>query len=274
MIRISATVPLQYPTIYSPFSPEEFDDALEWSRKNGFCGVELCISDPAQVQITDLNTKLSKYGLAVSTISTGQARALEGLSLTDEDLSVREKTVNRIKDHLRLATKIGLPLVTIGLLRGLGTSNKERDLEYLAQAMDECAAYAQREGVTIVIEPINRYETTLLNTVDDTLKLITGLCCQENVGVLFDTFHANIEEISIAQSINKLGDKLRHVHFADSDRYLPGQGQIDFSVVVASLQKNNFSGYVSLETLNLPTKEAIKKEAADCLHRALGYPQS
>ena len=260
MNKISATIPLQYDTGFSPFIAAEFDEALLWLADNGFGGIEICVSDPRRVNVEELNAKLWQYQLSVTAISTGQARMLEGISLTDSNRDVRERAVQRVKDHIELSTAIGFPIITIGLLRGIGTlGRKEHDLAHLAEALQTCSAYARSRQVRMMIEPINRYETTLLNTVSETLAFLTTFAGGEQIGVLFDTFHANIEECKICQSLEQLADKLFHVHFADSNRWLPGMGHIDFPAICAMLRKLNFTGYISLETINMPDRMVVRR---------------
>ena len=260
MFKTSATVTLQYDTGFSPFAASEFAQALAWLADRGFTGAEICVADPRPVDAAGLKAQLDGLGLKVPTLSTGQARGLEGLSLTDADPQVRRRTVQRVKDHVDFAGRLGCPLVTIGLLRGLGQAGRqEDDLRLLAATLDECAGYAGSQDVKLALEPINRYETQLLNGVRETLALIAGLDSGQHVGVLFDTFHANIEEPDIGESLALLGNKLLHVHFADSNRWLPGDGHIDFTAVCRSLRLMGFRGYVSLETLNKPDRNYIRE---------------
>jgi len=268
MIKTSATVPLQYDTGFSPFLASEFDEALGWLQRNGFDGIEICISEPKKVNIEELNKKLMSHNLGISTISTGQSRVLEGLNLTDDSSEIRDKAVERIREHIELSTKIGYPKVTIGLLRGLGDpKKKEQQMEYLHAAMEKCGEYAKQYGVMVMLEPINRYETLLLNSVKETMDFIDTLANSQNIGILFDTFHSNIEDPDICKAMEYAGNRLFHVHFADSNRHLPGEGHIDFKAVYDTLKKMNFNGYVSIETLNLPDRKTVQDKGYEALTR-------
>lgn len=268
MIKTSATVPLQYDTGFSPFFASEFEEALCWLNSNGFDSIEICISEPEKVNIEELNRKLKNHNLEISTISTGQARILEGISLTDDSREIRDRAVERIREHIELATKIGFPKVTVGLLRGLGDiKKKEQQMGYLCEAMERCGEYAKQYGVMVMLEPINRYETLLLNSVKDTMDFINSLSNRENIGVLFDTFHSNIEDPDICGAMEYMGDKMLHVHFADSNRWLPGDGHIDFRAVYDALKKMDFNGHVSIETLNLPDRKTVQDKGYAALTR-------
>lgn len=262
MIKTSATITLQYDTVFSPFWAAEFAESLSWLRAEGFDSAEICISDPRKVDGDLLIRQLESHGLQVSTISTGQARTQEGLSLTDGRPEVRARAVQRVQDHIRLARQINSSAVTIGLLRGVGSAGKmQEELDLLHAAMAECVAFACEEGIRLLLEPINRYETNLLTNVDDTIDFIEQMGNPTHVGVLYDIFHANIEEQSISRSVERLGNKLFHVHFADSNRWLPGMGHIDYGPIIASLRKINYQGYASLEVLNFPNAATVKNEA-------------
>ena len=261
MIKLSATVPLQYDTVFSPFAAREFEQGLEWLHRNQFHGVEICIAQPSTVNIPQLHQTLKQYDLTVSAVSTGQAFGLEGISLSSSDADNRTKAITRMKGHIDLATQIGFPLVTVGMLRGKGTPETRRQLlELFADSLSCCAAYAQKQGVRLMVEPINKKETCLLNRTAETLDFLAGIP-YENVGVLLDTYHSNMEDAGIVDSIYTLGPKLFHVHFADSNRGLPGTGEINFPAVAQRLIDHQFQGFVSLETLSIPDKETVKRES-------------
>jgi sugar phosphate isomerase/epimerase len=209
--------------------------------------------------------------LAISTISTGQALGLEGISLTSLNPDIRAKAIIRIKEHIELATQLRSPLVTIGLIRGIGSlESRQQQLELFLESLSACAAYAQEHGVRLMVEPINRSETFLLNSTAETLEFLAKLP-NGNVGVLLDTFHSNLEDVSIVDAIDTLGVKLFHVHFADSNRGLPGMGTIDFSAVVKALAGQSFNGFISLEALTLPDKETVRKESYSRLTQYFAY---
>jgi len=102
-----------------------------------------------------------------------------------------------------------------------------------------------------VLEPINRYETTLINNVEQGLALIETVGAG-NFGLLLDTFHMNIEEPVIEDSIRACGDRIFHFHVADSNRWYPGAGHLDFKSILDTLFATGYQGYVSGEFMPLP----------------------
>jgi sugar phosphate isomerase/epimerase len=261
MIKFSATISYQYDTPFSPFKAADYVKGLDWLQKSGFDAAEICISHYQGVDVAKIKHDLDQRGLGCSTISTGQARTLEGISLIDDDPAVRRKAQKRVNEHIAAAHLLGSQ-VTIGLLRGLGEAGRAKEQqERLSAMLAPCIAYAQEQNVTLLLEAINRYETVLVNSAAAALELITALGNPEGVGILWDVFHANIEDADFAGAIAMMGSKLRHVHFADSNRYFPGYGHLDFNLLYDQLQKNGFDGYISFECLNLPSAQAVIADA-------------
>lgn len=218
----------------------------------GYDGVELAVRDPALVDADKLRRVVAAYSLEVPAIGTGQAWGEEGLSFTDPDPTVRTAAIGRVKAHIPLAARMGAVII-IGLLRGivrLGVS-QEQAMDWLVAALRECCTAARPHGVRLALEPICRYETTLVNNVAQGLDLI-GRVGAENLGLLPDTFHMNIEEPVIEDSIRACGRHIVHFHVADSNRWYPGAGHLDFRSILAALYATGYSGYLSGEFLPLP----------------------
>jgi sugar phosphate isomerase/epimerase len=218
----------------------------------GYDGVELAIRDPRQVDSAALVALLSSRGLAVPAIGTGQAWGEEGLSFTSKDPAVRAKAIERAASHVPLAARLEA-IIIVGLLRGVtpGGLTHEQSLAYLVEALQVTCATAAEQGVRVALEPLNRYETDLINTAADGLALIERVGAP-NLGLLLDTFHMNIEEVSIEQSIQDCGRRLFHFHVADSNRWHPGAGHLDFASILRALSKSGYRGFVSGEFLPRP----------------------
>lgn len=233
----------------------------------GYDGVELAIRDPRLVDADALLSVVNRHGLEVPAIGTGQAWGEEGLSFTDPDPEVRATAIQRVREHIPLAARAGA-VVIIGLLRGIVRPGVEHKQAYawLVEALQSCAAAAQSYGVRLALEPINRYETTLINNVDQGLALLEAVGA-DNLGLLLDTFHMNIEEPKIEDSIRAAGDHLFHFHVADSNRWYPGAGHIDFASVVATLRAIGYEGYVSVEAMPMPDADTCAERAIATMRR-------
>ncbi|MCL6431561.1 MAG: sugar phosphate isomerase/epimerase, partial [Anaerolineae bacterium] len=182
----------------------------------------------------------------------------------------RRAATERIAHHCRLAARIG-GFVILGLVRGRTLPGVRR--EQAEAWMDEGVAAAceagARLGVRLLFEPINRYETDLVHTVEEGLALLDRVRAP-NLGLLLDTFHMNIEEANICQSLRRAGARVHHVHAADSNRCYPGAGHVDFGAVIQTLEGMGYGGYLSAEILPRPDLQTSLERAAAYLRRLLG----
>ena len=240
----------------------EFARNVQRISSLGYDGVELAVRDPKLVDPGLIAEVVAAAGLEVPAIGTGQAYVEEGLSFAHPDAEIRRLAVARINDQARLAARLDQAMVIIGLIRGKSSDGggETGARRRVRQCLAECGEEAARLGVRLVVEPINRYETDLYNTVDETLELL-DMAGMDNIGVLFDTFHANIEEFRFAASIARTGRRLVHVHVADSNRWAPGDGHLDFSIIVEDLRRSGYRGYLSAEILPQPDPETCAARA-------------
>lgn len=238
------------------FQAVAFKGDFEANLKNiaayGYDGIELAIRDPKLVNHDQVIQSVKAQNMIIPAIGTGQAWGEEGLSFTDRDPAIREKAVERVLSHIPLASKAGA-LIIIGLLRGVpdaSVSGKQAEA-WMIEAFKICTTKALEEGVRIAVEPLNRYETPLVNTVSKGLELIETVGAR-NLGLLLDTFHMNIEEPSIEESIRNCGNRIFHFHVADSNRWYPGAGHLDFRSILETLYSTGYSGFVSGEFMPHP----------------------
>jgi sugar phosphate isomerase/epimerase len=218
----------------------------------GYDGVELAIRDPKLVDLDELDRLIRECKLSVPAIGTGQAWGEEGLSFTDPDPSVRRAAIERIQSHIPVASCFGAVII-IGLIRGILKPSVEQAqaMDWLTEALRECCAAARLHGIRLALEPINRYETTIINNAVQGLELIEHVGT-DNFGLLLDTFHMNIEEPSIEASIRQCGPHIFHFHVADSNRWYPGAGHLDFKSILKTLAATGYPGWVSGEFLPKP----------------------
>jgi sugar phosphate isomerase/epimerase len=211
-----------------------------------------------------------RYSLPVTTLGTGMAAGMDGLTFTDPEAGVRIRAVERVKEHIRLAARLG-SAVTIGVLNG----NLGSDLEQAAQprehhlaCLKECCHAAADLGVSLLLEPLNRYECDWLNTTADALSIIAQLGFA-NLKYLADTYHMNIEEVNIAASMRRAGSALGYIHLVDSNRCGPGQGHLPFGEVLNALIDVGYDGYLSLECLPKPDVERAIKNSLSYIKELL-----
>jgi len=235
---------------------EDFKKSIKKVAKLGFDGAELAVRNPKDLKVENVIKIIKENDLEVPAIGTGQAYGEEGLSFSDPDEAVRKMAVDRIKDQTIFASHFGAQVI-IGLIRGKveeSVSQTEAE-EWTIDCLRRCTKFAKKYNVRLTLEPVNRYETNFINTLNEGIEFIKRVGAS-NLGLLADTFHMNIEEISIYDSIIQAKDYISHVHFADSNRWAPGCGHLDFAKIVQALKKINYQGYISAEILPLPDPDS------------------
>jgi len=261
----SFVISLQKTRFNAVIQPEtDFKSRFRHMTDLGFDGVELAIRNPDEINKTELLQYLSDYHLEVPAIGTGQAFVDEGLSLTHTDLKKRAIAINRLISHIDFAHELGSSVI-IGLIRGsIDTTFGKKELSSILQeSLGVCLDHAHRADVNLIIEPLNRYECCFLNTISETISFIESMG-SPNLKILADTFHMNIEESAIPQSIQECGSLLSHLHIADSNRHYPGAGHIQFAEIFEALHDISYQGYISGEMLLLPTEN-------DAMHSFLQF---
>jgi sugar phosphate isomerase/epimerase len=225
----------------------------------GYDGVELAIRDPRLIDAQVLEKVLTGYGLWVPAIGTGQAWGEEQLSFTSNNPDVRHAAVERIQSHIPLAQRLNA-IIIVGLIRGITPSGQThtQSMQYLVESLRECAEAGASQGVRFALEPINRYETDLIHTVSEGMDLLERVGA-DNLGLLLDTFHMNIEEPRIEQSIRLCGKCIFHFHVADSNRWYPGAGHLDFQSILETLFSTGYQGYVSGEFIPKPDADTAAR---------------
>jgi D-psicose/D-tagatose/L-ribulose 3-epimerase len=223
-------------------------------KEHGFDGAELPLFDPVKFQAADLRRGLEQNGLECSICSV----LAGGTNIISGDPAVRAKTRAHMADLVKATAEVGAKIIAGPLYSPVGyLPGRRRTADEWKWAVDcyqSLGPLLSQYNVTIAIEPLNRFETYFLNTAADVVKL-----CEEinhsNVGVLFDTFHANIEEKDIGQAYRTVGRHLKHVHTCENDRGTPGSGHVEWSSVFAALRDIKYDGWLTIESFGFAIGE-------------------
>lgn len=241
-----------------------FEECIPKAAKLGYDGVELALKRADEININQLNKLLDENRTEVSCISTGQVYADGGLMFTHENSKKREQVKLIFKELIDLAKDFG-KIVNIGRVRGqIGMRPRPYVEDLFIEVARELCDYALQKDVTLILEPVNRYEIDFINSVEEGVDLMKKVG-RSNMMLMPDIFHMNIEDKKIGAEIAKNINYIKYVHFADSNRLAPGQGHIDFQELFHYLFNAGYDGWISAEILPKPNPDTAARRTADFL---------
>jgi sugar phosphate isomerase/epimerase len=228
------------------------EESMAKASAAGFDGVELFFDDPDSIDPVMLQDLLAANRLKLAAVGTGAGKVLHGWTLTDPDAGVRENAQAYIRSMIDFGARFRAPAI-IGSMQGWVQKGMERayGLDWLAEGLVSLGQAARDQGVVLIYEPLNRYETNVFNRLGDAATFM-GERPLDGVKLLADLFHMNIEEASMAQAIRAAGAAIGHVHFADSNRRPVGSGHTDIAPVAEALKEIGYQGFISAEALPYP----------------------
>lgn len=272
-MKLALTVPTPEVTISPPLAllAGGFRERLEKASRMSFDGIELLVVDPARLEVQEIRCQLDALNLKAAAISSGAILAQTGLSLLACSGEIVHQAAERLHALIDLAAALDAPTVTIGSFRG--RPEPETLLfarEQLHKLLMRAAEHAQRAGVSLALEPLNRYETDLIHSAWQGLEFLAGTG-DSSLGLLLDCFHMNIEEADIREAIQQTmgANRLFHIHLADSNRLSPGQGHFDFPGLINALSSTGYSGWLSAEHLPIPDPDRAAQLTIEYMHRLL-----
>ncbi len=253
----------------------------------GFDGIEVPIFHPERFPAADVRRAVADNGLECNACSV----FLPGISLVDADPAVRSRAMDHLKVCVDTAAEAGVSMLAGPLYSPVGyLPGRRRTADEWSRAIDgyrEIAPAFAAANMVLALEPLNRFETFFLNTAADAAALC-DVVDHPAVGILFDTFHANIEEKDIAAGYRTLGRHLKHVHTCENDRGIPGSGHVEWAAVFAALRDLKYDGWLTIESFGfaLPdisaaaaiwrdierTPESIAFEGVKFVKDCAGYP--
>ncbi len=223
-------------------------------KRHGFDGVEVPLFRPADFALADIRKGLEQNGLECTICSVIPG----GLSIISDDAAVRQKARTHMEDCIKTAAEVGAKIMAgplyspVGYLPGRRRTTDE--WKWAVECYQSLGPVLDRHHVTIAIEPLNRFETYFLNTAADAVALCDQIN-HPNVGILFDTFHANIEEKSIAAGYRAVARHLKHVHTCENDRGIPGSGHVEWKEVFQALRDIRYDGWLTIESFGFALGE-------------------
>lgn len=268
MIRSCVTVSLVSEARGGPFVFwDDLPAACRAASELGFDAIEIFPPEPEAIDADSIRPLLDEYRLKLAAVGTGAGWVRHKLYLCLPEAEQRTKAREFIRRTIDAAGRLGASAI-IGSMQGRWSDavSREAALGYLSEALDDLGNHAKQYGVPLFYEPLNRYETNLINSLSAGVELLKKLKT-DNVRLLADLFHMNIEERNIPSAIREAGHWIGHVHFVDSNRRPAGSGHIDLAAAAATLREIGYNGYVSAEALPYPDSDTAARLTIDAYHR-------
>lgn len=224
--------------------PESIKRTIERMKQTGVDALEIS-GEPDQFDTKEVRALLKENGRTCwgsVTLTLGER------NLAAKSAAQREKTVDYMKRVVTFAKELDGQIITlvpatVGKVVADGTPDEE--WKWLVEGVKEVYAHAEQAGIRIAIEPLNRFETYLVNRGDQALALADAV--GPNCGVCLDLFHMNIEESDIHAAFMKCKGRIVDVHIADNNRFAPGMGTLDFPAIVKTIRDTGYDGALTLE---------------------------
>jgi D-psicose/D-tagatose/L-ribulose 3-epimerase len=239
---------------------EEHYPLLEQIKSWGYDGVELPVFELEKSKFTKLGKKLDSIGLGRTAVTV----CSDAENPISPKASIRKAALARLKKVIDMCAASGVTHLCGPIHSALGTFSgsgpTESEWKWGLETLTKAADHAQANDVTLVVEYLNRFECYFLTSAADDAKF-----CREanhpNLKMMYDTFHANIEEKNLAAAMQSCWDQVVHVHISENDRSTPGEGHVDWETTFQMLKTLKYDGWLTVEAfgLALPALAAATK---------------
>jgi D-psicose/D-tagatose/L-ribulose 3-epimerase len=234
------------------WTPEAVEKLLPEAARHGLDVIEIALLAPETIDVEHSRSILAEHGIA-PTCSLGLPQEVTAPLHPDKAHAFLLRALE-VAHALGSGTLSGVTYATIGYTTGDGPT--EQEYANIARALAPVARRAAEYGMTLGLEPCNRYETHLVNTTEQAVRLIEQIG-EPNVIVHLDTYHMNIEEKGFRDGIRAAGRHLRYIHLSESHRGVPGTGTVDWDATFEALAETGFAGDMVIESfVTLPPEIA------------------
>ncbi len=255
----------------SPFSTQSHLYLCEKVKQMGFDALEIAVEDPSLIDVAALGQ--AAYDAGVDIIVCG-AFGLDR-NLSSAEPSIRQNAEDYLQWCIEAAAELGSPVVAGPMYSAVGKPRLETESERQAEwdravaGLQKFGDYAEQHGVRLAMEALNRFETDMINIVEQGLALIEDVGSPA-VGLHLDTFHMHLEEKDSAAAIRLAGPRIYHFHAAENDRGVPGTGQVNWAGVAQALKDVNYQGPIVIESF---TPQVVSIARAVCIWREIAPSQ-
>lgn len=237
--------------------------ACAQAQQLGFDAIEVFPPSADAIELAELKQLLDRHQLALAAVGTGAGWVKHRLHVALPDVVLRRNARDFIRSIIDFAGQFSAPAI-IGSMQGRseGAVDGPSARAYLSDALEELGQHARQYKVPLLYEPLNRYETNQVNRVQQGIELLQMLST-DNVRLLCDLFHMNIEEADIALALRSAGDFVGHIHFVDSNRRPVGCGHLDMQPIISAARDIGYQGYLSAEALPYPDQFAAARQTIE-----------
>lgn len=240
----------------SPFTTASIPELFPKVAQMGFDVIEIAVEDPTLIDAKAVKSAAGQYGLKVNICGAfGPSR-----DLTHEETSVHKACFSYIESCLELCEELGVsffggPMYSaVGKARMVSPEQRKKEWALAVKNLRVVCDRAAAHGVLIALEPLNRFESDLVNTAEDVLRMVKDIN-HPAAKIMLDGFHMNIEERSIEKAIVTAGDHLVHLQVSENYRGTPGSGQTDWAAYRRGLESIKYKGVVTIESFTPQNKE-------------------
>jgi len=229
-------------------------------KRMGFDGLEIFLNHPESLPMEKIKEKMNETGMGCTlSVVLGKEQ-----NLISPDRGARDAGVAFLKEAVDVACELGTDVVS-GVIYAAwgeftGKMRTEDEWNYSKECLLKVAKYTEGKGVVLALEPVNRFETYFLNTIEDTRKMVEEIN-HPNVRIHADTYHINIEEESFYGAIEMAGEYLYHVHLCENNRGIPGTGHVPWDDVFRALRELNYDRWAVVESF-VPAVEEVARMTA------------
>jgi len=232
------------------YGDEPLEETMRRLSRFGYDGIEI-MGEPKKYNPQQVKKLLRKYHLEVTSITSICGWPTTERDLANPDKRIRKRAIAYVRDCLQLASDIGAPFagvipLPVGRLRPLKSLQDE--WRWAVESVKEIVSYVEDTNVFLALEPLNRYESCLLNNVEQALRFVEEVA-SNYVKIMLDCFHMSIEEPDIPTALRKAKDYLIYVHLADSNRQGLGRGHTSFLPIIRTLKEIDYQGAIALEVM-------------------------
>ena len=247
------------------YSLKEWENILGAIASAGFHGIEPLIAHPAQIPTRDFLDLLAENELEIFAFRTGAIAKEHNVTFNAPTQAERDEAVRRFIAVIRFAAGYGKPHLIVGWIQGWKREQQSyaEVEENLAFCLRKCAVEAEKDGITILLEPLNTLELNYHNRVGEVVAYLDRVQIP-GIGIVLDTYHMKLEGEDFREAIRSARSYLEHFHLADEKRCTPRWSEFEYPMLQNVLEQIGYQGGMTLET-NEPSSKLVMLHAQDFL---------